>query len=810
MDYSLFLNKPFLVKTINWTTLSDAYSLLDTIVFPSSFANNNFLSTPFERSSYFRCRARTIIQVSGTPMYSGLLLASCEPLTSQSRGGRFWTNCSLNAPHAFIAACESGVASIEIPFYCNTKVARCDLDTNQIVNFSDQSGNQFAGLFLRVMNKLVAPTSGTVNLSVTVHVVFDELEFYAPFIEPDWVTPPSLLSAQSFSFSSIFSTMFDNLASGAKRVTGDIIDSTRSLVRQYTGLDNGNKSTINNRNYVQKRADLNTVDTPTVYNKLDPYHSYDRIMREYLFETSKDEMLISNIVSKPQFIGSFNVSNGDGVGTLKWVRPITPQQEIYLDSNGSPLLTANLSVLSYLTRYWRGSLKLHIQSNMTNFHYAKLAVFKSYTPHKNQISQYPQYSSIQGLMVDFLEFSGGGQTQTIDLPFCSTTDFQECTRDWLFNAFQHGTYFVYVAQPLIANGNVSTSISFNMYLSAGDDFQFAGYANDPAELVDNTEIALATLMDAQSDTSVNAETAVDGDPDINLGRNHEAAQFHPLVSVRDLMRRPTLVKTYSFPQTSSGQTAYKVIKVADLVGQGTVSATEPTNATTIVRRFFYGMDGGARIKVHIKGAGNASAWYVPPGTFIRSNASADVTNPISTVNTDLNSRIVSTVSFDGNVNYVLSPSQEASNYLDNNPYETGSTLDTSFNRPAAECILDITVPNMNLFRFMGDGIGYLVDNAYVAGPTMDMGTLIIAFKPVPKIVEGANTFAAVLMRVYSAITDETRCGFQVKAPTIRMPTVNSGEPAVKYITTVFQPDTILSGIKANPNTTCGLNYFGGL
>ena len=82
-------------------------------------------------------------------------------------------------------------------------------------------------------------------------------------------------------------------------------------------------------------------------------------------------MLVSEIVSKPQYIGTFGLRNTNVEGDILFSRPITPFQEI-LPINytaGTPATivstiatTSLLQNIHFLSRYWRGGLKLHIQS----------------------------------------------------------------------------------------------------------------------------------------------------------------------------------------------------------------------------------------------------------------------------------------------------------------------------------------------------------------------------------------------------------------------------------------------------------------
>jgi hypothetical protein len=814
----------------------------------------------------------------------------------------------LNAPHVFMAASESASVCLEVPFYSNSKLLRTDPDATKVPFMSQVGGNQFATVNFFIINPLVAPTSGTTSISVIVNAVFEELEFYAPYSKLTWVsqcfdeeedsTSESVsvccdkvackcsnrasfsFNAQSMSFTSIFSTLFDNIAYGAKKVTGDIIDAGRGLIRDYTGLDNGNQTVFAERDYVASRAEINGVDNPVPYNKLDPYHSYDRVTREYTYDTDRDEMAISNIVSKPQFLSTFEVNISDPVGKLLFSRPITPQQEVYLSPSGNtPLMTGNLQVLSYLTRYWRGSLKIHIQSNMSNFHYCKLAVFKSYSPNTDQLTLVPTYDSVQGLMVDYIEFSGGGQTVVVDLPFVSPNEHLECTRDWKYNALQHGQYYLFLAQPLVYNGSVSTSVNFNIYLSAGEDFQFAGYATDLALLEDAVTInslakTTATTEDkkgiaetpkakpevslksdatvpaakdtkktateapkpkpevplkndallaqaakdafdkkypdwkAQGDVEVNEVTSVD-----ELPREEpfemEAAQYRPIYSVRDFVRRPTpgIPVTLSAASITLGL-GVTSFDIANLVGQGQANATDVRGALSIVRRFFVGLDGGVRVKFKIVGASNAQVYFVPPGCYV-SATPQDVysTTPFNPSFASVSVATRQGFQYDKSRLRYQGPVQTASNYYLDGTGFSSVLSSTTGNKRSKECEIDVCVPNMNPYRFTGDGTGYVVNSAAIVAPVLDLGTLVVAVKVEPDASSGTNAFFPVVIYPYVSLGDEARLGFQVKSPILAYPTILEGTSLL--LSTVFQGKYAGDiGTLANPISAAPASYIG--
>lgn len=857
IDYSKYLNKAFLVKTFTWNTTDTQFSKVGEVQLPSDIHFNNFLKVPFNNSSMFRCKAKAYIQVIGTPQHQGIIIASAQPYSANDIG-REYINNMMNAPHGFLIANTSSVIELELPFYSNTKVLRTDSVSNDVPTMNVYQLNQFCKVALTVLNPLVAPTSGSTSVTITVHIKFEELEFYVPFAEVEWSSqgkciseccedccvdcscscapdlelsprvdfipqgddkredstskesPPKPAPRSSkepakpglFSrFTGILTTALDGLFFGAKKVTGDFLDVGRDAIRAYTGLHNPNDPTIHPKTYYQARVPPNIVDTLTTYEKLDPYNAFNRVTRDYNFDTAIDEMDVSYIVSKPQYLSTFSVATTDVKGKLLFSRPITPVQEVFSDTNGQHI-TANPQVLSYLTRYWSGTIKIHIQADMTNFHNCKLAIFKSYSPHKQQITQYPTYDSIQGLLVDFIEFSAGGQTQTIELPFCSTMQNLECTRDWIFNAFQHGMYYVYLAQPVVTNGNVATTVNFNVYYSMGDDARFYGYSADSA----NPHPApTMQAFERWSDGFVPQGDAFPDNADHELVERGEETHTHidcevhrPIVNIRDLVRRvqPSWLKTYSSADLSSSDGVVS-LAISDLLGVTSLPSSSTyygsLSPVQIVRRLFLGMDGGVKLKVKLIGAPNAEVIYVPPGTYMDKAATGILiglaTNPYSDVDTGVQSSIrrsLAYASFTDIYRRNVAPRQESANYRQEivgayslSPGPVANTY-TGF-----ESIFDLEIPNLNPCRFVGSTCIYDPSSQHTIDAVNDMGNIIISIKNVVDTTTTSTVFRPVQVQIDIGFTDETRLGFQIKSANLLYPSVTS-ESMTTHIATNFQ------------------------
>lgn len=324
MDYSRILNKPFLIQTLTWTNSTTAYGLLPKISLPSAALTNFLARVPFKSSALYRMRACVMLQVSGTPMHQGLILASVIPNTVTPAH----PTQMLQAPHSFLNANESTSVCIEVPFYQRTPLARTSTD---LINDTSISPFNYADLRMMVMDPLASTGTASSSLTISIHVIIREAEFYVPKVsDATWVAAgacvESTYKAEGFigSLMKIPTRIFDGLATGAKIVTGDFIDSLRIGARTLTGFHNPNSTTVDTRMLVTTRNFGNQVDQPTLVEKLDQHGQFDRIVQDYQFNTDQDEMDVSYILSKPAFLGKFGINTTDTSGTLLYSSPISP------------------------------------------------------------------------------------------------------------------------------------------------------------------------------------------------------------------------------------------------------------------------------------------------------------------------------------------------------------------------------------------------------------------------------------------------------------------------------------------------------
>lgn len=695
MDYSRILNKPFFIKNVTWTTTNPANLVLDSIPIPSGVLTNPLVQIPFQSSVYYRAKIAIIAQVSGTPMHAGAILMASTPIGGDGLGAspRGRINSYMAGPHVFLSANECTPAMLEVPFFVSSKLASSNLDGNTNIP-TNYTGN-FASVVLQVFNQLSSPTSGSTSLTISLHVVFKELEFYVPHVNPTYISPTAI---RAFTAESLLQTakgfvtdVFDNSTSGLKSgvgsivdgiastisstkpLLGDAIDVSRGYLRSLTGLHNPADTTIDSKQAVQFRQYNNMVDAPLQLEKMDPYSQFSHFTRDYTFDTARDEMDVFSIISKPQYLGTFTVTSADVAGKLLWSKPITPYQEVTYNTNSPPYSNNSLPTQTVITttaliqhfynmsRYWRGPIKIHIQSVMSNFQFCKLTLARNYSNDIRALTQVPSFDSIPNLMMESAEFSGGGQVQTFELPFCSPLEQLPTVLDLEANALMHGMYYIYLHQPLVNNGSATYSARFNVFISAGEGFQYFGYNSRPLVGIfppitdpigranQNSSDTSTTVVGVKSDpwgpspvvpvpsldpiseepalTSFSAESApveaTQEDVDFKITKTESSSptDLRPIVNVRDYVRRFQRVYYDRFlPADLTDRRGFFIFDVASLVGCRAPDYSVPsgviragTSTLRTINSMFLGYSGGARFKICLNGANMAEVWYVPPG-----------------------------------------------------------------------------------------------------------------------------------------------------------------------------------------------------
>jgi len=689
-----------------------------------------------------------MLQVSGTPMHQGILLAATVPHAAPTvvRPTQL-----LSAPHVFLNANESTSVCLEAPMYVptTTYLSPTTSTTNDYVIGTSPFGQDFCDLILFVLNPLSVATGSSTSVSVSIHVKILEGDFYIPKAPLTWVTQG--LSDLVSELATAPTTIMDDAASGLKRVAGDIIDYGRSMIRTLTGFHAPNIPTIGARTNVGFRNNLNNVDIPSNIEVLDTHAQFNRIYDDFYFRTSQDEMDIAYLCSKPMFIGSFNVSSTTALGKNLFSYPITPMIETTGPSNSLSFYSP-MRAIAECSRYWRGSMKLHLQAACTNFHYCKILILKYYAPSLGLLaspSVVPSPMDVHNLPTDTLEFTAGGQIHTITIPYVSNRKQLPCSKDPTANAMQHCVALGYLIQPLVYNSNVPTSIDFNVYLSGGDDLEFSGYATDAYDIMPSS--TLPTYWTPQgtflSPTPDNPQKTLLFTEDEYSDETNMT--FRPNKSIRDYLRRMVPCTPISVDGPTSPGT-YAAINVASLLT--TTTSVNVDSSFKLLTSMYLGLSGGLKVRLKIVGPIHAAITYMPPEEYLNyqtsySSSSASTSVPSGDTNfLNVMSESLSTIPTTG---FTTGPQIELQDYTRSAGYASTNNVN------AFE--FEFIIPNMNGLNFVG-GCGKWYDttkNCY--NPENDLGVIYIRYIS----SNNSGVYPTIYIQPFVGLCDESRLGFQV-------------------------------------------------
>jgi hypothetical protein len=440
-------------------------------------------------------------------------------------------------------------------------------------------------------------------------------------------------------------------------------------------------------------------------------------------------MSIRHILSKPQYLGSFKISQTDSIGKLLWSRPISPRQG-GLDSN-SLCIANNIELIHYLSRAWRGSINIHFQSVMNNKQQVKIRLVQLYNPPTNVVLAYPTYASLLSAPTHLMEFTGGGQIQSVKLPYLCRNQLTPCSPDLNLDALFHGMYYVYVAQPLVISSDSPADINFNVYISVGDDCSFHGYSTEVAK--QTPLISAVSVMTTQGITVMNEpqlnQELTSYSTGIDLNVPHQERLFAP-IDIRPLIRRMYQSRTIQLIEGSN------IVDLNWFLSERS-DLSDSSTPLQMVASMYYGKSAGLKFKIKSYNPVEISVAYVP--------VQFNIDNTGSVVRA---SRAGPKIKFD--------PSK-----LDGAGGYPLPFIEMAQETARSTKLYEFVLPNTSLYKFIGGPEKFSPQLPVLA--SAGVGQLLIWST-------GTTTIT-----LYAGCTDESRFGFHCVAPIYR-PIVDESDP----------------------------------
>lgn len=757
IDVKPFVNRPIFIDDVSWSDSDARGQLLSSTVvkLPGDVIRSNpSLLNAMKIGAYYRTDLALNISVAGTISHAGCIIVAILPPLDQklvSDGSGVLINTLLTGPHAFLYANEATSVLLDVPWYCNSDLATLDMDTSSgyvsSLDITPVNGN-YATLAFYVLNPLYPSNGASKSLNIIVEAVFRNLDVLVP--SPRYISwNPTLNNEWAFE-SGIKSTVkqglsrMSEIAKGTvSKVTGDIIDQARGTLFGWLGLHNPNISVHSGRQVVSARNFHNTVDTQQFMEKLDPYSEGERVVDQPIFGTLVDEMTLEHILSKKQFLGTFTVSESDQVGRLRWARPISPYQGGL--SAEDMVIANNIELLHFLSRAWSGPIEIELVAVMNNKQQVKLKLVQLYNPSRQAVTSVPEYRSIMNAPTHLMEFTAGGQSQVITLPYLCRNELTTCSKDLNFEGLFHGMYYIYVAQALATADGSPSSVEFNVYMRC-PKVQFYGYATEKFQSYPPFISSSKKKFRSESELRVMNQPQNQSAPQLSNTEMVYSSRIHPIVSVRDIQRR--MYESLTIEDNITGGFSSLKIPLSSFLGE--FPGSDVSTPLLVSSLMYYGKLPGFKVKVVSRTLGSQFAMldikYLPPCQYY------DNTSTVKACLSD----IVANGDF-----YPL-------------PFtSTSSTLQSMNERKVTE----FEVPCVTTYKFVGGTDKYLL-HGNVINSTSDCGHILIQARS-----SGEDLKVEHIIEV--GLTDESRMGFHTVAPLVVVGT--KGSRQTLYLGNIISP-----------------------
>jgi hypothetical protein len=567
-DLSLgrFLARPTLIDTLTWST-SDISGIKTTFDPWTAFLSSPAIAKKIDNYAFLRGNLHVKFLVNGTPFQYGSMRFCYSPLGSESKY-RFNTTSSLTDlitysqfPGVFISPQANAGGEMTLPFFWTknwlditsaTTVARMGKFTSVI----------FAPLQLAVSGSTTSVTVRTYAWMTDVQLMGSTIQLSLQgdeYGQGPISLPASAIAAAANVLSNV--PIIGRFARATEMGAGAI--SKMASLFGYTNVP----VIADVHTYVPQNAPQlasTQIGQPIQKLTVDPKQELS-IDSSFNSLGPADELSLSYLKKKESYFGSSSWSTSDTVGTQIFNCRINPQLDsniTLLNSSSTPVGVRSYQVpLSYFGRlfeYWRGDIKIRVKVICTKYHKGRLKI--SYDPVFDISGSDPDENVVYTQILDI----GEHDDVTFNIPYHQPEGWRRVDRDVGTNwspgntlgarsGFDNGILTFRVLNTLTAPSTSSVNLLF--FVSAGDNFEFAG----PAPSLQNTSSnkGYPTFFDLQGEdmTDVTSTEMTIGTTAAVLPERYAVNMGECVASLRTLLHRQCLMSTKTVGDTLSGPNA---------------------------------------------------------------------------------------------------------------------------------------------------------------------------------------------------------------------------------------------------------------
>lgn len=546
------LKMPLRLGSATWGTANASASQLITLSVPDVLGTFTTIHKQLLQTyAFMKLSLRFRVVVNTTKFHCGKLIVLYDPVSTFGTGlDREPNNVAATGyPHVIIDAGDSNSAELDVPFENIVSF----LTTNTL-----EVSPPMGSIIVQVFNPLQTSTAGTDPVNVNVFVSAAEIQLHMP-MRPhvaQFSAPPAL--ARSLTMNINFKDIMGTVKGAANTVTGAVADvksgNIGGLIRK--GLDFFSLDRPANADSRQNNC-LATISPPAHMLGLDQAvrlgATQDGSYVETDFSTApSSDMAIYNIIRRPMLFAQRFWSIDDTIDSNIFTFPVTPglcSSDTILPDEIEEMSNTFLSYFATMFEYWRGSIDFTLDFSATQFHSGRLMIAfepnAATTPLTGVGETCTDFSNNPHLIFDLRE----NKKVTFKVPFVSSTPRKVCVPHmWTLPSqwapaqvpdnLLLGYIRILVLSPLVVAENLPTSIYYNAYISAGEDFRFYGprIRNSTRFLEDQDATGPGLKMNVGDIVTRDIEQA----PSIVKGRSliSSPEYFGEVINdVRDLCRR---------------------------------------------------------------------------------------------------------------------------------------------------------------------------------------------------------------------------------------------------------------------------------
>lgn len=453
------------------------------------------------------------VEHNANPFHQGLLVASFQYGDKQFLRGNKASMCT-HLPHVRLNLADNTAATLTVPY----------LSEFEYWGSSGSEENYINGRFFltQVLGTPLLAGSTTPVYKVYMHLENIQLFGRLPLVTPAFVVPQSGVGSQPSGLSSAQRELKDNGKISGALATAALLPtaigralptiapfmgsaswflnaaakaasafgfSKPSITKEYAGV-------VRAPNFGE-----HTCDVPVVTTTVGGFANNTVAVSPALGGTDIDEMAFDNVLTRPSQIFRGTISTADAHGTTEYVSHValthmwfrapvgvaSPNApgNIQWPATSAGFLAAYPSTLLYFGqnfRFWHGGFKYTFTFAKSKFHTGRVMV--TFIPNFRQVRNTATYASvgIEGGPVPALfntDLQPSQYSKIFDLKSGSTFDFEvpyvSPVNHMGFNDTM-GFLSMQIMDPLVNNGESSSSISFIVEVAALPGFYFAGIA----------------------------------------------------------------------------------------------------------------------------------------------------------------------------------------------------------------------------------------------------------------------------------------------------------------------------------------------